>query len=197
MSGAKSKLRCLVWPDDMPYEHIVLVKIDDDDTVADLKKLIKVEHAPMLDKVPARDLVLWKCSGLPDGDNLERTLKTIQFDDSDVRSDVRLVRLNKALQTISQLFGDEDLSKEPIHILVEVPALGECGTRFSNSVIPSTFTLHHNNVLSHPKILCLPPPEPPPSVTTMELVPMKRGVKDIKRVSGRCVSTVFRSHSTH
>ncbi|KAH9972535.1 hypothetical protein BGW80DRAFT_356581 [Lactifluus volemus] len=123
MSGAKSKLMCLVWPDDKPYEHILPVKIDDDDIVADLKKLIKVEHAPMLDKVAARDLVLWKCSGLPDGDNLERTLKTIQFDDSDVRSDVRLVRLNNALQPISQLFGDEDLSKEPIHILVEVPAL--------------------------------------------------------------------------
>jgi hypothetical protein len=129
MSGAKSKLMCLVWPDDKPDEHIVPVKIDDDDTVADLKKLIKDEHAPMLDKVAARDLVLWKCSGLPDDDNLEQTLKTIRFDGSDVR----LVRLNKARQRISQLFGDEDLSKEPIHILVEVPALGECGTRISNS----------------------------------------------------------------
>jgi len=91
--------------------------------------LIKDEHAPMLDKVAARDLVLWKCSGLPDDDNLEQTLKTTRFDGSDVR----LVRLNKARQRISQLFGDEDLSKEPIHILVEVPALGECGTRISNS----------------------------------------------------------------
>jgi hypothetical protein len=185
---------CLVWPDDKPDEHIVQVKIDNNDTVAGLKKLIKDEHASMLGKVDSRDLVLWKCSGLPNDDNLEQTLKTIRFDDSDV---VRLVRLNKAVQRISQLFGDEDLSKEPIHILVEVPALGECCTRFSNSVVPSTFTLHHNNVLSHPKILCLPPPQPHPSVTTMELVPMKGGVKDIKRVSGRCVSTVFRSHLTH
>jgi hypothetical protein len=183
---------CLVWPDDKPDEHIVQVEIDNNDTVADLKKLIKDEHASMLSKVASRDLVLWKCSGLPDDDNLEQTLKTIRFDGSDVR----LVRLNKALQRISQFFRDEDLSKEPIHILVEVPALGECGTRFSNSVIPSTFTLHHN-VLSHPKILCLPPPQPPLSVTTTELVPMKEGVKDIKRVSGRCVSTVFRSHLTH
>ena len=129
MSGAKSKLMCLVWPDDKPDEHIVPVKIDDDDTVADLKKLIKDVHAPMLDKVAARDLILWKCTGLPDDDNLEQNLQTIRFNGSDVR----LVRLNKARQRISQLFGDEDLSKEPIHILVEVPALGECGTRISNS----------------------------------------------------------------
>jgi Crinkler effector protein N-terminal domain len=128
MSGTKTKLMCLVWPDDEPDEHIVPVKIDDDDTVADLKELIKERHAHMLDKVDACDLVLWKCSGLPDN-NLNTTLNTIRFDGSDVR----LFRL-KALQRISQLFGDEDLSKEPIHILVEVPAFSECGTRFSNSV---------------------------------------------------------------
>jgi hypothetical protein len=141
MSGAQSKLMCLVWPDDKPNEHIVPVKINDDDTVADLKELIKDKHP--FDKVYARDLVLWKCSGLPDDDDLEQTLKTVRLNDSDVR----LVPLNKARQRISQIFGDEDLSKEPIHILVEAPALGECVTRFSNSVIPSTFTLHHNNVL--------------------------------------------------
>jgi Crinkler effector protein N-terminal domain len=143
MSGAKLKLMCLVLPDDKPYEHAVQVDIDDDDTVANLKKLIKDEHASLLDEVDSCDLVLWKCSGLlGDDDNLEQTLKTIRFDGSDDR----VVRL-KALQRISQLFGDEDLSKEPIHILVEVPTLGECGTGFSNSVIPSTITHHHNNVL--------------------------------------------------
>jgi hypothetical protein len=143
MSGAKLKLMCLVWPDDKPDEHIVPVKIGGGDTVARLKRLIKDEHAQKLDEVAACDLVLWKCSGLPDDDNLEPTLKTIRFDGSDDR----LVRLNKALRRISQLFGDEYLSKEPIHILVEVPVLGECGTHFSNSVIPSTISLHHNNVL--------------------------------------------------
>jgi hypothetical protein len=53
-------------------------------------------------------------------------------------------------------------------------------------------------VLSHPTVLCsrLSPPQPPASATSMALIPMKRGVKDIKRVSGRCVSLVFRSHLT-
>jgi hypothetical protein len=69
MSGAKSKLMCLVWPDDDPEQHVFSVKIDDDDSVADLKELIKGKLARMLDKVDARDLVLWKCSGLPDDDN--------------------------------------------------------------------------------------------------------------------------------
>ncbi|KAH9967022.1 hypothetical protein BGW80DRAFT_1447570, partial [Lactifluus volemus] len=119
MSGAKLKLMCLVWPDDKPDEHIVPVKIGGGDTVARLKRLIKDEHAQKLDEVAACDLILWKCSGLPDDDNLEPTLKTIRFDGSDDR----LVRLNKALRRISQLFGDEYLSKEPIHILVEVPVL--------------------------------------------------------------------------
>ncbi|KAJ3512189.1 hypothetical protein NLJ89_g3661 [Agrocybe chaxingu] len=119
MSGVKLRLTCLVWPDDSPDEHTVEVKIDNDDTVATLKDLIRDEHAPLLDKVDACELVLWKCSGLPDDDSLEQSLKTIQFDGSDVR----LVRLNQARRRISQLFEGEDLSKEPIHILVEVPTL--------------------------------------------------------------------------
>jgi hypothetical protein len=92
MSGVKLRLTCLVRPDDKPDEHLVEVKIDDDETVMFLKKLIKDEHAPMLDKVAARDLVLWKCSGLPDGDDLAQTLKTLQFDGSHDR----LVRLASA-----------------------------------------------------------------------------------------------------
>jgi hypothetical protein len=121
----KLKLMCLVWPDDQPDEHIVSVKIDDNDTVADLKKLIKDEYAPKLDKVAAPDLVLWKCSGLPDDDNLEQNLKTLQFDGSDV---VCLVRLASARQQISQHFENKNLSKEPIHVLVELPPLSECVT---------------------------------------------------------------------
>jgi len=76
MSGAKLRLMCLVWPDNKPDEHIVEVKIDDDDTVAALKESIKAKHAPMLDKVAARDLVLWKCS-LSANDKLQETLNTV------------------------------------------------------------------------------------------------------------------------
>ena len=75
---------CLVWPDDKPDEHSVKVKINHDRTVAALKKLIKAEYAHRLHNIDAPDLVLWKCSGLPNDDSLEHTLKTIWFDGSDV-----------------------------------------------------------------------------------------------------------------
>ena len=63
-------------------------------------------------------------SGLPDDDNLEQTLKTLQFDGSDDH----LIYLCSARQQISHHFGDKKLSNEPIHILVEVPSLGKCDT---------------------------------------------------------------------
>ena len=66
MSSAKLRLMCLIWPDDRPDQHIVPVKIDDDETVGDLKELIKDGYAPKLDKVDACDLVLWKCSSPAD-----------------------------------------------------------------------------------------------------------------------------------
>jgi len=124
MSGVKLRLMCLVWPDDEPTEHSVEVEIDEDKTVVFLRRLIKDKHPHSLAHVDSCELILWKCSGLPDGDDdLEQTLKTLQFDGSDDR----LVRLY-ARRSISQCFGDEDLSKEPIHILVELSALGECTT---------------------------------------------------------------------
>ena len=122
MSGAELKLMCLVWPDDKPDEHISPLKINNNGTVAELKGVIKNEYPCRLHKVDAASLVLWKCSGFPDDYNFERTLKAIRLDGSDVR----LVRLNKARQRISQLFVDEKLSKEPIQILIEVPDYGEC-----------------------------------------------------------------------
>ena len=115
---------CLVWPDDKPDEHIVEVEIDDYKTVASLKDMIKDKRAHALSGIDACDLILWKCSGLPDDDNLEQTLKTLRFDGSDNR----LVRLTSTHQQISKHFKHKNLSNEPIHILVEVPLLGEYGT---------------------------------------------------------------------
>ena len=123
-SVKKLRLMCLVWPDDKPDEHIVEVELDNNRTVAFLKDIIKDKHTHYLADIDSCNLVLWKCSGLPDDDNLKQTLKTLVFDGSDVR----LLCLASARRLISQYFGDQDLSKEPIHILVELPALGECGT---------------------------------------------------------------------
>ena len=92
----------------------------------------------MLDKVAARDLVLWKCSDLPDDGNLEQTLKTLKFDDSDNR----LVRLTPASQQISKHFGDKNLSNESIHILVELGGERivlrlDCTLLYSDNASPS------------------------------------------------------------
>jgi len=57
---------CLIWPDDKPNQRVVEVKIDDNRTVARLKKLIKGKYADRLHKVDAPDLVLWKCYILAD-----------------------------------------------------------------------------------------------------------------------------------
>jgi len=73
MSVNKLRLMCLVWPDDKPNDHIVQVKIDDDDTVAALKELIKDKYARRLHDVDSPDLVLWKCSISAD-DKLQETL---------------------------------------------------------------------------------------------------------------------------
>ena len=130
MSSSKFRLLCLVLPDDDPDAHTFRVEIDNDEIVATLKRIIKDECAPNLAHVPAHELVLWKCAGLPK-DDLKQTLKTIQFDGSDVR----LVILNPAREQISQFFVYEDLAKEPIHILVRVPAFGECDTRIFCSML--------------------------------------------------------------
>jgi hypothetical protein len=109
MSGKTLRLMCIVWPDDKPNDHIVQVKIDDDDTVAALKELIKDKYARRLHDIDSPDLVIWKCS-IPADDRLQETLNTIRF----------------------QHFAI-GLSPETIHVLVEIPALGECGTYISYS----------------------------------------------------------------
>ena len=126
MSGEKLRLICLIWPDNNPNEHIVDIEIDGNRTVAALKGVIRLEYAPGLDKVPAPKLILWKCS-IPADDNLQHTLNTVRFD----ATDTRLHRL-PAASPLSRHFT-AGLSPDTVHILVEVPALGECGARISCS----------------------------------------------------------------
>ena len=119
---------CLVWPDDNPDEHIVPVKIDDNETVGDLKELIRDKHAPMLDKFAARDLVLWKCS-IPADDNLANALNAIRFDGTATD----LLHL-PPVSLLSKHFAT-GLSPETVHILVKVPALSEYGTHILCSML--------------------------------------------------------------
>ncbi|KDR76124.1 hypothetical protein GALMADRAFT_247336 [Galerina marginata CBS 339.88] len=132
MPGIKLRITCLLWPDDKPNEHLVEVKINIDDTIMCLKKMIRDEHSPTLDKVPVRDLVLWECS-IPVDDNLQETLSTIHFD----VSDPHLRRLPPA-SGILEHFTTAILPRKTIHVLVEVPAL-------ENVSPPASFEHQHFN----------------------------------------------------
>ena len=118
MSSAKLRLMCLIWPDDRPDQHIVEVEIDDGETIGDLKKLIKDKHASMLNKVAACELVLWRCSISAD-ENLQNILNAVRFDGTAAD----LLCLPPA-SLVSEHFATA-LFPKTIHILVEVPALGE------------------------------------------------------------------------
>lgn len=56
MSVEKLRLRCLVWPDDKPDEHIVEVELHNNRTVAFFKDMIKDKHAHSLADVDSRPL---------------------------------------------------------------------------------------------------------------------------------------------
>ena len=118
-SEEKLRLTCLVWPDDKPNEQLVEVELDNNRTVMFLKKLIKDEHTHSLAHVDARDLVLWKCS-IPDDLNLKENLNNLHFDGTDLS----VHRLGPLTSESSEHFPTI-LPRRTIHILVEVPALGD------------------------------------------------------------------------
>jgi hypothetical protein len=123
MSEEKLRLTCLLWPDDSdnPDERTVEVEIDINRTVSVLKDLIKDKHPLTLAHVEARHLALWKCS-IPLDLNVKETLNTIRFDGNDPT----IHRIKPNGSQISKYF-QTTLPIETIHILVEVPALGESG----------------------------------------------------------------------
>ena len=98
----KLNLTCLYWAtiqSDERDELTIQVKVDTDETVSFLKKLIKNEYTPRLDGVAACDLVLWKCS-IPIDDNLCENLKKIRFDGTDPS----VQRIRPAASEISEHF---------------------------------------------------------------------------------------------
>ncbi|KAF9923540.1 hypothetical protein BGZ67_009769 [Mortierella alpina] len=88
------------------------VKIQPDDTVDDLKKLIKTEQAPAFDDVTANNLTLWKVSlSIPDDE--EETSVIL-----DALSDKKKLPPTNRL---SRLFVGPPL-EDPIHIIVQRPS---------------------------------------------------------------------------
>ena len=111
----KLNLTCLAWPQHIePDEYTIQVKLDRNETVSFLKKLIKNEYARRFAHVDASDLVLWKCS-IPIDHNLTRNLSNIRFDGTD--SSVQ--RIRPAASEISEYFPFLSVPYNTIQILVK------------------------------------------------------------------------------
>ena len=114
----KLNLTCLAWPRrpnqgrNDPDECTIQVKVDTDETVSFLKKLIKIEYTHRFAGVDACDLVIWKCS-IPIDGNLFENLVKIRLDGTD--PSVR--RIRPAASGISEHFPTI-LPNKTIHILV-------------------------------------------------------------------------------
>jgi Crinkler effector protein N-terminal domain len=85
MSGTTSNLLCLVWPDNNPNDHIVEVEIDDNRTVAGLRRMIKDDHANAFARrrslrLRPVEVEFPRSETIPSDDNLQKTLMTIHFD---------------------------------------------------------------------------------------------------------------------
>ena len=74
------KLFCYVRGDDHSYAFVV--NIDEDETVADLRKAIKEKKKPKFDDVPADSLSLWKASVLINRD-LKESVEALNLVDGD------------------------------------------------------------------------------------------------------------------
>jgi hypothetical protein len=113
----KLNLTCLAWPYAEAYqheadEHTIQVKLDTDETVSFLKKLIKTEYTDCFGSSDACMLVLWKCS-IPIDGNLKENLEKIRFDGTDPS----VQRIRPAASEISEHFPTI-LPYKTIHILV-------------------------------------------------------------------------------
>ena len=99
-------LFCLVYGE--PSVRAFPVKIKRGEFVAMLKDLVKEEHKPALDHVPANALDLWQVS-IPEED--DEGLKDFVLEDS---------KMLRPMRKISSVFEGDPLEYH-IHIIVRVP----------------------------------------------------------------------------
>ena len=106
------KLFCYVRGDN--YSNTFIVNINEDETVADLRKAIKEKKRPQFDDVPADSLSLWKASVLIDRD-LKESVEALNL----VEGDSLCV-----YETLSDIFSS-GLEKRCVHIIINRPLSGE------------------------------------------------------------------------
>ncbi|KAF9180591.1 hypothetical protein BGZ51_006095 [Haplosporangium sp. Z 767] len=107
---ADLKLLCLV--DREPTSRVFSVKIASDDTVCNLRKLIKTEKTPEFDDIAANNLTLWQVFiPVPEDDELPIVLDALHEK-----------KKLKPTDDLSDVFV-EKLPKKSIHIIVQRPPL--------------------------------------------------------------------------
>lgn len=112
------KLFCLVYPDDDSSQQPFSVKAGDDDTIDDLKKVIKAEALPHFPDMAASRLILWKLEpSLPEDGNLQTALKDVKLDGSSGAKQLASTAM------VMDMFPDAP--KQHIHVLIQLPLSGE------------------------------------------------------------------------
>jgi hypothetical protein len=107
------ELFCLVYPDPDPAQHNFSVHIDKNQTVSDLRKLIKAEKPHRLAHVEANELILWKLEPeVPFSDGLRTALEALHLDISPAGA-----RMLRPWQTVEDFF-DEAPMKGHLQIVV-------------------------------------------------------------------------------
>ena len=105
-------LFCYVRGDD--YSNAFVVDIDEDKTVAHLRKAIKEERRPQFDDVPADSLSLWKASVLINRD-IKESVEALDLVDGDSLYPYEI---------LSDIFSS-GLEKRCVHIIINRPLSGE------------------------------------------------------------------------
>jgi hypothetical protein len=115
MADSRLTLFCLV--DGEATSNAFSIKIPSNDTVDDLKDLIKTKKTPEFDDIAADKLALWRVS-IPDADDVDDDLPVLLLNISD--NDKKKL---KATRELSDVFNEKP-AKRMIHILVQRPPPG-------------------------------------------------------------------------
>jgi len=87
-------------------QNIFTVKIKATEKVSILRRFIKEEKKPVFDHIPADSLILWKWN---------KAISKVMVED--LRSDNLLAPIKK----ISNVFREDSLEEEYIHIIIQAP----------------------------------------------------------------------------
>ncbi|KAF8316713.1 uncharacterized protein EI90DRAFT_2944264, partial [Cantharellus anzutake] len=107
------ELYCLVRGDDA--DHIFPVKIASTESVGTLKEIVREKNKFALEHMDAKTLTLWKVS-IPVDDSFKENVKKVELEDAGSLSPVDI---------LSEIFLHPP-QRRHLHIVVQVPRIGEC-----------------------------------------------------------------------